>query len=161
MGIPLMGDELYGGTKDMALSVLRPRTPSVCHFQLNDLLTNVERPCLHAMVLGWDINALSQIYTAIAKFIALQLPFCRFEHPWTGKYMHFSCPPPVDFAEVLNRLRHISRLEGAWISNQLHRSDTTRCWYLMLNCSYKGQARAHWTLGPAQVETKLTLKALN
>ncbi|CAO2817606.1 unnamed protein product [Amaranthus hypochondriacus] len=88
MGIPLMGDELYGGTKDMALSVLRPRTPSVCHFQLNDLLTNVERPCLHAMVLG-------------------------FEHPWTGKYMHFSCPPPVDFAEVLNRLRHISRLEGA------------------------------------------------
>ncbi|KAL2895350.1 RNA pseudouridine synthase 2 chloroplastic [Bienertia sinuspersici] len=83
MGFPLLGDELYGGTKDMALSLLRPRTPSTCHFQLNDLVSSIERPCLHAMILG-------------------------FKHPWTGKYMHFSCPPPVDFTEILNQLRSIS-----------------------------------------------------
>lgn len=84
MGIPLLGDELYGGTKDMALSLLRPRTPSSCHFQLSDLVSSIERPCLHAMVLG-------------------------FKHPCTGKYMHFSCPPPVDFAELLSQLRKISK----------------------------------------------------
>lgn len=80
IGIPLLGDDLYGGTKDMALSLLRPRIPSSSHVELINLLSCIERPCLHAMVLG-------------------------FKHPCTGKYMQFSCPPPSDFAEVLNQLR--------------------------------------------------------
>uniref|UniRef100_A0A803LIU0 RNA-binding S4 domain-containing protein n=1 Tax=Chenopodium quinoa TaxID=63459 RepID=A0A803LIU0_CHEQI len=85
MGIPLLGDELYGGTKDMALSLLRPRTPSTCYLQLSDLVSSIERPCLHAMVLG-------------------------FKHPCTGKYMHFSCPPPADLAEILSPLSGASTL---------------------------------------------------
>ncbi|KAL2905284.1 RNA pseudouridine synthase 2 chloroplastic [Bienertia sinuspersici] len=31
-----------------------------------------------------------------------------FKHPWTGKYVHLSCPPLVDFIEILNQLRSIS-----------------------------------------------------
>lgn len=37
------------------------------------------------------------------------MSFCRFKHPWTGEYMHFSCPPPVDFSGVLSQLRSISK----------------------------------------------------
>ncbi|XP_021838374.1 RNA pseudouridine synthase 2, chloroplastic isoform X2 [Spinacia oleracea] len=84
LGIPLVGDELYGGTKDMTLSLLRQKNPCVGHLQLDNLVSSIERPCLHAMVLG-------------------------FKHPCTGKYMHFSCPPPVDFAEILSQLRNISK----------------------------------------------------
>ncbi|KAL9225750.1 hypothetical protein vseg_001639 [Gypsophila vaccaria] len=84
LGIPLLGDDLYGGTKDMALSLIRPKTPASCHAQLVNLVSSIQRPCLHAMVLG-------------------------FEHPCTGKYMHFSCPPPTDFAEILSKLRNIGK----------------------------------------------------
>ncbi|GMH20644.1 hypothetical protein Nepgr_022485 [Nepenthes gracilis] len=80
LGIPLLGDEVYGGTKDMALSLLRPRTQPSCYARLTDLVSTIERPCLHAMVLG-------------------------FKHPYSGESMHFSCPPPADFAEVLSQLR--------------------------------------------------------
>ncbi|KAH9604458.1 hypothetical protein KSS87_009437 [Heliosperma pusillum] len=82
LGIPLLGDDLYGGTKDMALSQIRPKIRASCHIEVIDLISSIERPCLHAMVLG-------------------------FEHPCTGKHMHFSCPPPSDFAEILSKLRNI------------------------------------------------------
>ena len=52
LGIPLLGDETYGGTKSMALSLLRPRTPSKYHSALSDLISKVDRPCLHAALLG-------------------------------------------------------------------------------------------------------------
>lgn len=83
IGIPLLGDDLYGGTKDMSLSLLRPRIPADSHFELINVISSIERPCLHAMVLG-------------------------FKHPCTGKYMHFSCPPPADFAGILSQLRRFS-----------------------------------------------------
>ncbi|CAH1446340.1 unnamed protein product [Lactuca virosa] len=60
LGIPLMGDEVYG-----------------------ELVAKVNRPCLHALTLG-------------------------FTHPCTGEKMQFSCLPPIDFAEVLTGLRNIS-----------------------------------------------------
>lgn len=82
MGIPLLGDEVYGGTKDMSLSVLRPKTRVSSHAQLGELVSAIERPCLHAMVLG-------------------------FKHPYTGENMHFSCPLPIDFSEVLCQLRTV------------------------------------------------------
>ncbi|KAL6001397.1 hypothetical protein ACLOJK_007131 [Asimina triloba] len=83
LGIPLLGDEVYGGTKNMALSLLRPHTPAISHGLLSRLVSTLQRPCLHAFSLG-------------------------FEHPQTGKRVHFSCPPPSDFEEVLGQLRGIS-----------------------------------------------------
>lgn len=83
LGIPLLGDEVYGGTRDMALSFLQPRTPRIYHSKLIDMVSSIQRPCLHAMVLG-------------------------FKHPYTGENMHFSCPPPADFSEVCSQLRQLS-----------------------------------------------------
>ncbi|XP_068640330.1 RNA pseudouridine synthase 2, chloroplastic [Aristolochia californica] len=82
LGIPLLGDETYGGTKDKALSLLRPRIPSSYHAHLTQLVSKLERPCLHAFSLG-------------------------FEHPHTGEKMKFSCPPPSDFTEILSELRNL------------------------------------------------------
>ncbi|XP_030507930.1 RNA pseudouridine synthase 2, chloroplastic isoform X1 [Cannabis sativa] len=86
LGIPLLGDEVYGGTKSMALSLLRPRTPSDIHGQLLKLVSRFERPCLHALALG-------------------------FKHPYTGKIIHFTCQPPPDFAKILSQLRKISTVK--------------------------------------------------
>ena len=52
LGNPLLGDETYGGTKSMALSLLRPRTPSKYHGDLSNLVSKIDRPCLHAALLG-------------------------------------------------------------------------------------------------------------
>ncbi|XP_058219723.1 RNA pseudouridine synthase 2, chloroplastic isoform X1 [Rhododendron vialii] len=83
LGIPLLGDEVYGGTANMAMSGLRPRTPSYFHGQLMQLVSQIKRPCLHALALG-------------------------FRHPHTRENTNFSCIPPVDFAETLSQLRDIS-----------------------------------------------------
>ncbi|XP_031377420.1 RNA pseudouridine synthase 2, chloroplastic [Punica granatum] len=80
IGIPLLGDEVYGGTRGMILSLLQPRFPHSSQGKLSQLVSGLERPCLHALALG-------------------------FEHPQTGKNTHFSCQPPEDFAEVLSQLR--------------------------------------------------------
>ncbi|VAI81381.1 unnamed protein product [Triticum turgidum subsp. durum] len=83
LGNPLLGDETYGGTKSMALSLLRPRTPSKYHGDLTNLVSKIDRPCLHAALLG-------------------------FKHPHSGKVLEFSCPPPDDFTEVLDELRRVT-----------------------------------------------------
>lgn len=83
IGIPLLGDEVYGGTKNMALSILQPRNPSSSHGELLQIVSKIGRPCLHALTLG-------------------------FKHPHTGEKIRFSCLPPADFAETLSRLRAIS-----------------------------------------------------
>lgn len=83
LGIPLMGDEVYGGTKNMALARLQLKNSSSLHDQLSQLVSKLDRPCLHALTLG-------------------------FMHPCTGEKMQFSCLPPVDFAEILTGLRSIS-----------------------------------------------------
>lgn len=83
LGIPLMGDEVYGGTKNMAMSRLQIKNSSKLHGQLSEVVGKVNRPCLHALTLG-------------------------FTHPCTGEKMQFSCLPPVDFAEILTGLRNIS-----------------------------------------------------
>lgn len=67
----------------MALSLLRPRTPSRYHGDLSNLISKIDRPCLHAALLG-------------------------FKHPHSGKMLEFSCPPPDDFAEVLDELRRVT-----------------------------------------------------
>ncbi|PON34907.1 Pseudouridine synthase [Parasponia andersonii] len=86
LGIPLLGDEVYGATKSMALSLLRPRTPSDSYGQLTKLVSRFERPCLHALALG-------------------------FRHPYTEKNIHFTCPPPPDFALILSQLRQIGTVK--------------------------------------------------
>ncbi|XP_022769247.1 RNA pseudouridine synthase 2, chloroplastic isoform X2 [Durio zibethinus] len=82
MGIPLLGDEVYGGSKSMALSLLRPRIPPNYNDELSKLVSRLERPYLHALVLG-------------------------FKHPHSSEKMHFSCSPPPDFSEILSHLRNI------------------------------------------------------
>ncbi|KAG5613532.1 hypothetical protein H5410_024813 [Solanum commersonii] len=83
LGIPLMGDEVYGGTKYMALSVLQPKTTPMFHGKLSQLVSQIDRPCLHALTLG-------------------------FRHPFTGENIHFTRLPPPDFAEILSDLRAIN-----------------------------------------------------
>ncbi|TKY75280.1 RNA pseudouridine synthase 2 [Spatholobus suberectus] len=82
LGVPLLGDEVYGGTKSMVLSLLRPRTPVSLHSKIVKMVSRLDRPCLHALTLG-------------------------FQHPHTGEQVHFSCEPPVDFDEILSQLRII------------------------------------------------------
>ncbi|KAL3505435.1 hypothetical protein ACH5RR_035276 [Cinchona calisaya] len=82
LGVPLLGDELYGGTKGMALSLLQPRTPPSFQENLQRLIYRLERPSLHALSLG-------------------------FVHPHTLENMHFTQMPPADFAEILSQLRDI------------------------------------------------------
>ncbi|KAG7971590.1 hypothetical protein I3843_07G142400 [Carya illinoinensis] len=89
LGIPLLGDEVYGGTKSMALSLLRPRTPPSRHGQLLQLVSQLERHCLHALALG-------------------------FMHPHTMENVYFQCPPPADFAEILGQLRKISTVKHSF-----------------------------------------------
>ncbi|XP_057995636.1 RNA pseudouridine synthase 2, chloroplastic isoform X3 [Hevea brasiliensis] len=75
IGIPLLGDEVYGGTKSLALSRLRPRIPPSCLSQLSLLLSGLERPCLHALALGIVFSALyfvgSRIHTQGKKYTFL------------------------------------------------------------------------------------------
>ncbi|KAF5179596.1 Pseudouridine synthase, partial [Thalictrum thalictroides] len=52
LGIPLLGDEVYGGTKGLALSLLRPTVASSHRGDLAQLVSKFERPCLHALALG-------------------------------------------------------------------------------------------------------------
>ncbi|XP_057974285.1 RNA pseudouridine synthase 2, chloroplastic isoform X3 [Malania oleifera] len=87
LGIPLLGDEVYGGSKSMALSLLQPRTPPSCNDLLLQLVSRLERPCLHAVALG-------------------------FKHPHTGESLNLSCSPPKDFTEILGQLRKISKISN-------------------------------------------------
>ncbi|KAK4429435.1 RNA pseudouridine synthase 2, chloroplastic [Sesamum alatum] len=82
IGVPLLGDDVYGGTKSMALSLLQSKNPPSSHTQLLQLIARLDRPCLHAFSLG-------------------------FRHPSTGEDLRFSQMPPADFAEILDRLRYI------------------------------------------------------
>ncbi|KAI3464773.1 hypothetical protein Pfo_021436 [Paulownia fortunei] len=82
LGIPLLGDDVYGGTKSMGLSLLQSRNPPSYHGQILQLVARLERPCLHALSLG-------------------------FTHPHTGESLRFSQIPPTDFAEILDMLRDI------------------------------------------------------
>ncbi|CAH9134919.1 unnamed protein product [Cuscuta epithymum] len=83
LGIPLLGDEVYGGTKSMALSLLKRHSTSEFHGKLLQLVSGLERPCLHALTIG-------------------------FTHPKTEERVHFTQLPPADFAEVLTELRTIN-----------------------------------------------------
>ncbi|CAH9088042.1 unnamed protein product [Cuscuta europaea] len=83
LGIPLLGDDVYGGTKSMALSLLQRHSSSEFHGKLLQLVSGLERPCLHALTIG-------------------------FTHPKTEERVHFTQLPPADFAEVLTELRTIN-----------------------------------------------------
>ncbi|XP_020596494.1 RNA pseudouridine synthase 2, chloroplastic-like, partial [Phalaenopsis equestris] len=83
LGIPLLCDELYGGTKGLALSLLKSRLLVNCHALVSEMISKLDRPCLHAQSLG-------------------------FKHPHTGEHLHFTCPPPHDFAALVHGLRSVS-----------------------------------------------------
>ncbi|KAF7817668.1 RNA pseudouridine synthase 2, chloroplastic [Senna tora] len=52
LGVPLLGDEVYGGTKSMVLSLLQPRTPPSMRGNILQMVSRLDRPCLHALTLG-------------------------------------------------------------------------------------------------------------
>lgn len=52
MGVPLLGDEVYGGTKSMAFSLLQKRVSRSDQEEIIELVSRMDRPCLHAIVLG-------------------------------------------------------------------------------------------------------------
>lgn len=52
LGIPLLGDEVYGGTRSLALSLLRAKSPSSHHSRVDQMVSKLQRPCLHALSLG-------------------------------------------------------------------------------------------------------------
>ncbi|KAJ3672377.1 hypothetical protein LUZ60_007098 [Juncus effusus] len=87
LGVPLLGDEVYGGTKSMAMSLLRAKVSYKFHENISEMLTKLDRPCLHALSLG-------------------------FKHPQTGEFLEFSRPPPDDFSQVLDLLRSIIENEN-------------------------------------------------
>ncbi|KAJ8772664.1 hypothetical protein K2173_027841 [Erythroxylum novogranatense] len=90
IGNPLLGDEVYGGTKNMALSLLQQKTPRRSHSRVSLLLSGMDRPCLHALALG-------------------------FLHPDTGEKVQFSCPPPSDFSRILTHLREMGSQKAKYI----------------------------------------------
>jgi hypothetical protein len=53
----------------MALSLLRPRTAPSHHGQLLQLVSGLERPCLHALALGLEDKAYLQ-YLLFTKRVA-------------------------------------------------------------------------------------------
>lgn len=82
LGHPLVGDNVYGGTKGAALACLLPKVSSSNHGVVRKLVNHLQRPCLHAATLG-------------------------FVHPRSDEKMAFTCPPPQDFEEVLCQLRSL------------------------------------------------------
>lgn len=83
LGYPLMGDDTYGGTQGAALSQLLPKTLAANHGSLRKLISGLQRPCLHAITLG-------------------------FQHPRTLEELDFKCAPPQDFESAWRTLRQTS-----------------------------------------------------
>ncbi len=76
IGCPIIGDPLYG--RGPGLAGLRPGDAAANH--AISVLAGFRRQALHARVLG-------------------------FEHPRSGKALHFEAGPPADFAALHNALR--------------------------------------------------------
>lgn len=53
LGYPILGDETYGGTPGAALARLLPRASPSNQGVLRQLVTGLQRPCLHALTLGY------------------------------------------------------------------------------------------------------------
>lgn len=68
LGIPLLGDEVYGGTKNMALSLLQPKNESSFHGKILQLISGLERPCLHALTLGYINRTLLSLICSFFNF---------------------------------------------------------------------------------------------
>lgn len=53
LGHPVLGDEQYGGTEGAVLSRLTARLPPSKHSKARQLVSRIERPCLHALTIGY------------------------------------------------------------------------------------------------------------
>ncbi|GKV17793.1 hypothetical protein SLEP1_g28254 [Rubroshorea leprosula] len=73
MGIPLLRDEVYGGTKSMAFSLLWPRTSPSSHGQISELISGLEKPFLHTLSLGTHTQV--RRYTFHAHLLQILLRF--------------------------------------------------------------------------------------
>ncbi|MCO5565179.1 hypothetical protein L7F22_018852 [Adiantum nelumboides] len=83
LGHPLLGDDIYGGTKGAALSCILTKIHSSTHGLARKLVSQLERPSLHAATLG-------------------------FIHPRSLKEMTFTCPLPSDFEELWLQLKRLN-----------------------------------------------------
>lgn len=82
LGHPVLGDEQYGGTEGAVLSRLTARLPPSKHSKARQLVSRIERPCLHALTIG-------------------------FKHPWTGLQHNFTRGPPQDFENTWLALQQL------------------------------------------------------
>ena len=82
IGIPILGDETYGGAGNGAEERLRSKG-AMTQAEAKRVAKISRRPMLHAQTLG-------------------------FRHPRTGEEMDFKAEPPEDFAEVFEALRDAS-----------------------------------------------------
>lgn len=82
IGHPLLGDEVYGGTKGAALAFLLPKVPLSSHETVRQLINQLQRPSLHAATLG-------------------------FVHPRTDQELNFTCPLPSDFKDIWHQLQNL------------------------------------------------------
>lgn len=95
MGVPLLGDELYGGTKSMVLSLLRPRTPISLHSKIVKMVSRLDRPCLHAWTLGWELFKPCFSSFCITNLIRCGVAYCfvGFSIPIQGSRCIFHANP--------------------------------------------------------------------
>lgn len=83
LGHPLLGDDVYGGTKGAALSCILPKLHSSTHGVARKLINQMQRPSLHAATLG-------------------------FIHPRSLEKLTFTCPLPQDFDELWLQLKSMN-----------------------------------------------------
>ncbi|KAK4390844.1 RNA pseudouridine synthase 2, chloroplastic [Sesamum angolense] len=94
IGVPLLGDDVYGGTKSMAMSLLQSKNLALTG-NFWQLVERLDRPCLHAFSLG---------------------------HPNSGEDLRFSQIPPPDFAEILDRLRDFGAKKIFFVLDNLNQA---------------------------------------
>lgn len=87
LGIPLFGDDTYGGGSSRAVNAIAHNKPSQ-QAAARQMLGRLNRPALHALTIA-------------------------FEHPVTGKRLTFDSALPEDFAAVLNDLRQLGSPDDA------------------------------------------------
>lgn len=82
VGHPLLGDELYGGTANLAIQFVAPNNTS-----LKSMIKNIKRQMLHAHEI-------------------------HFTHPRSGQAMKFQSEPPRDYQVILKALQASVEGEG-------------------------------------------------
>lgn len=138
MGVPLLGDELYGGTKSMVLSLLRPRTPISLHSKIVKMVSRLDRPCLHAWTLGWELFKPCFSSFCITNLIRCGVAYCfvGFSIPIQGSRCIFHANPLqtslrfwASFVELV--VRPFLSQSVKFMTRALYSYSVSRFWFLI------------------------------